>query len=88
MSAELDLDDCAAQSAKAVDELAELRGEIARLHSLLAKLDDQPMPTGEPAESVYLGRQQVADEIRAALAATEDDDACLVRHRPRVQRVA
>ncbi|WP_019590520.1 hypothetical protein [Thioalkalivibrio sp. ALE20] len=42
---------------------------VQRLRDLLAEVDDAPAPTGEPAESVQLGQQQVADQIRAILAA-------------------
>jgi hypothetical protein len=35
----------------------------------------EPMPTGEPAESVWLGRQQVVDELKAALDAAKDISA-------------
>lgn len=37
------------------------------LSALAARIEDEPMPTGEPAESVWRGRQQVADELRALL---------------------
>lgn len=51
---------------------------VQRLRDLLATVDDTPTPTGEPAESVHLGQQQVADELRAILAA-----AASAEERPR-----
>ena len=61
------------------DALSERDTRIATLQAktaALVRLADtiilsEPMPSGEPAESVWLGRQQVADEIKAAIAAAE-----------------
>lgn len=38
-----------------------------RLRALYEQLESEPLPKDEPATSVYLGRQQVADELRAIL---------------------
>ena len=38
--------------------------QVAALRDL-ADAADSPMPTGEPRESIWLGRQQVIDDIRA-----------------------
>lgn len=41
---------------------------VPRLRQFLAELETEDLPTGEPAESVFLGRQQVADKLRLLLA--------------------
>lgn len=43
----------------------------ARLEALLGKLDSEPEPGAEPGRSVFLGRCQVADELRALLRDSE-----------------
>ena len=40
---------------------------------LLRELDAEAMPTGEPAESVWIGRQQVADDLRRIIRAHRVD---------------
>jgi hypothetical protein len=36
-----------------------------KLAALVDAVQAEPMPSGEPAESVWLGRQQIADELSA-----------------------
>lgn len=44
-------------------------GRGDRLREICDKIEAEPLATGEPAESVQMGRLQVVDEIRQALAA-------------------
>jgi hypothetical protein len=38
---------------------------ITNVRELMEAVQAEPMPSGEPAESVWLGRQQIADELSA-----------------------
>ena len=55
------------QQAVAILSYHEKTYPAAEVELLVEAIKSEPMPTGEPAESVWLGRQQVADELSAAL---------------------
>ena len=44
---------------------AEVDAYRAKVRALVEAVKAEPMPTGEPQESAWLGRQQVADELAA-----------------------
>ena len=45
-------------------------GPIEQIVELINSIEAEPSATGEPAESVQLGRWQVCDEVRALLDKT------------------
>lgn len=48
------------------------RADLERkLRKLVNRIESEPLATGEPAESVQLGRLQVIDELRPLLQSTE-----------------
>ena len=58
--------------AEALDEIALLREFVAAVRRKVCDIEGEELAAGEPAESLQIGRLQVADEIRAALTRLDE----------------
>jgi hypothetical protein len=47
--------------------IEDLEGALRHVTAIIRSVEGEPLPTGEPSESIFLGRQQVADELREAI---------------------
>ncbi len=63
--------DCAALERERDEARAQLERLRNRITIVVDEVEAEPLPVGEPKESIMLGRLQVVDEIRAALAKEE-----------------